>query len=271
MFKRYADTPLGQIHCRVWGNESGANAPDLVCLHAIPYSGLHFAAIAPLLAQGRRVICPDYPGYGGSDRWPGEASVERYAEAMLLCLDALPVSAKVDLLGFHTGCLVGPEMALQTPGRVRRLVLVDVPYFDPQQRASLKENVGSPPAIDRRLESLEPAWQTNVASKADHLSIDRSLELLAEQLRPGLGAHEGFTAAFSWAAEERLPRVTQPCMVVASASSLAEPSRRAATRLPAATLLENPELGPPVLDRGAGELAPAILHFLDETTHSKST
>jgi pimeloyl-ACP methyl ester carboxylesterase len=262
MIKRYADTQGGQVHCRIWP-AGAAQAPPLVCLHAIPYSGLHYATLAPLLAAGRRVICPDYPGYGGSDPLPGDASVERYAAAMLACLDGLGITGPVDLLGFHTGCLVGPEMALQAPQRVRRLVLIDVPCFDAATRREYLEATGHPPGYTAALESLDPAWRVNVASKLERLGMDRCLQLLAEQLRPGLAAHAGFRAAFEYPCDECLPRLAQHCLLIATKSSLAEATRAIAGQIAGSRLLELPELGPPVLETGAAELATACRAFLD--------
>lgn len=262
MIKRYANTQNGQVHVRTWQAE-GASAPPLVCLHAIPYSGLHFAVLAPLLLRGRTVICPDYPGYGASDAPAGEASVEAYAATLLDALGHLGFSGPLDLLGFHTGCLVGPEMALQAPERVRRLVLIDVPFYGPEQRQELLPSESLPPSYSADLDSLQPAWQRNVASKLGRQEMDRCLALLAEQLRTGQQAHAGFAAAYSYASDEFLPRVQQPCLVIATGSSLAEPSREAAQVLPKGTLLELPELGPPVLDTGAEPLAAACRAFLD--------
>ena len=48
MLKRYAETPSGQVHCRIWPGDV-PNTPPLVCLHAIPYSGLHYSVLAPRL------------------------------------------------------------------------------------------------------------------------------------------------------------------------------------------------------------------------------
>jgi pimeloyl-ACP methyl ester carboxylesterase len=263
MHKRYADTPDGQVHCRIWpGGE--ASAPPLLCLHAIPYSGLHFAALAPLLARERTVICPDYPGYGGSDPCSGRATVEDYATAMLACLDDLGVTGPCDLLGFHTGCLVGPELALLAPDRIRRLVLIDVPCFAADQRREFSVKTGEPPGYTAELDSLAPAWTTNVASKLGQLDMDRCLELLAEQLRTGLEAHAGFEAAFAYPCDERLPRLRQPCLLIATRSALAAATRSIAGQIPGARLLELPGLGPPALDAGAAELAAASRAFLDE-------
>ena len=132
--KRYVHTRQGQLHCRSWTPSTQAR-PPLLCLHAMPYSGLHFATLAPLLADRRQVICPDYPGYGGSDALPGAPTIPIYAGAVLDMIAALELSGPVNVLGFHTGCLVAAEMALQSPTMIGRLVLIDVPFFEPEIRA----------------------------------------------------------------------------------------------------------------------------------------
>jgi pimeloyl-ACP methyl ester carboxylesterase len=262
MEKRYVDSRQGQLHCRIH-TPAVVTGPPLICLHALPYSGLHFARLAPLLAIRRRVICPDYPGYGASDAGADNPTVEDYARAMLACIEGLGLDGAVDLLGFHTGCLVGLEMALQAPGRVRRLVLIDVPCFTPARRKQYLAELGKPPRFTGELASIQAAWDTNVASKMDQLPVDRCLELLAEQLRIGPRANAGFRAAFSYDCERRLPQVTQPCRVLATGSSLAEASRAAARLLPAASWRAFPEIGPPVLDAGAAALAGASLDYLE--------
>jgi pimeloyl-ACP methyl ester carboxylesterase len=67
MRKGYTDGPFGQIHWRMMDAVGEATMPDLYCLHPSPFSGLAYTNVMPMLAQNRRVIAPDYPGYGGSD------------------------------------------------------------------------------------------------------------------------------------------------------------------------------------------------------------
>ena len=65
----------------------------------------------------------NYPGYGGEPR-ASEATIETYAAAL-----SPKIPKGTPLVGFHTGCLVATEIALQKPG-VGQLILVDVPFFD---------------------------------------------------------------------------------------------------------------------------------------------
>ena len=103
----YADSRLGQIHRRI-KPATGSGTP-LVCLHPAPFSGIYFETIMPLLDIPGGIIAPDYPGFGGSDRIDGLPSIENFAAAMHDAID--DQTGPVDLLGFHTGCLVAVEMA----------------------------------------------------------------------------------------------------------------------------------------------------------------
>ena len=87
MRKGYTDGPFGQIHWRMMDAVAEATMPDLYCLHPSPFSGLAYTNVMPMLAQNRRVIAPDYPGYGGSDPFKAHPSIAEYAEAMLAVMD----------------------------------------------------------------------------------------------------------------------------------------------------------------------------------------
>jgi pimeloyl-ACP methyl ester carboxylesterase len=65
------DSRLGQVHCIVAGESSGV---PLLLLHPTPRSIDEYAEVLPLLARVRRVIVMDTPGYGCSDRVPGQPS-----------------------------------------------------------------------------------------------------------------------------------------------------------------------------------------------------
>ena len=267
MRRRYADTGLGQVHLRTLAPSGQASQPPLVCLHPIPYSGLYFTTIAPLLADRRAVIAPDYPGYGGSDAVTDRPSIADYAAAMLQALAPRDGQAwgPVDLMGFHTGCLVAAEMALARPERVGRIVMIDAPVFEAAERAAMYDRATAQPAITETLDSLAPVWDTNVAKRLGSMPLMRAFALFVEQLRSGGRAAHGFHAAFTYSGENRLHRLTGSVLVIATRSGLLEPTRRAARRIPGARLVERLDIERAVLEEGAQAIAADVLGFLNQS------
>lgn len=264
MLKRYLNLTGGQLHLRDTAASGPGDAPTLLCLHPLPYSGLFFDTVTPFLADGRRVLSPDYPGYGGSARGPAGCSIEHWAGTLDEALSCLDLPGPVDVLGFHTGCLVASELALQAPQKVRRLVLVDVPYFDATQRQRLLESHARAPTIDKDLHSIAAPWESTVASKLGAVGADRALAMLAEQLRTGTRVNEGFAAAFAYDCEAQMRQLSHPCLVLGTASSLLEASRRASGDIAGARFLACESVHPPAFESGAETLAKVILEGLAE-------
>lgn len=262
--KGYSDGPFGQLHWRMLVPEQKVTRPDLYCLHPAPFSGLAFTTIMPFLASGRRVIAPDFPGHGGSDRFRPDPGIADYAEAMEAVMEDLSGTAPVDIMGFHSGNLVAAEMAAENSGRVRSLVLIDVPAFDPQARARLQPAVAGRFAITADLRCLEKPWDLGMTKRVDSQGIDRSFEMFTEQLRHGAAMNAAFHAAFTYDVEGRLPLLSRPALILATQSGLLEATRRAAGLIPSARLVERLDIKRAVLDEAAEKTATEILHFLDE-------
>jgi len=140
-------SPYGKL----WVNRlASANQQDaakpaaLICLHPAPFDGSYFAEFAQHFDGKQDVWAPDYPGYGRSDPPAQLPSIDDYARALLSASEGqLPGAAEnpPHLLGFHTGCLVACEMAIQAPGRIGDLILIDVPYFTgTEQQEKYREN-----------------------------------------------------------------------------------------------------------------------------------
>lgn len=214
---------FGDIHARSLAAATPNAQPPLLCLHPSPHSGAFFDTVMPMLNAARMVIAPDYPGYGESTPTANEPSIADYANAMLDLLDALRAS-RVDVLGFHTGCLVGVEMALLNAARVRRLVLVDVPYFVGAERDEMYAESVKPKAADQ--------------------------------------SHRGFHAAFTYPSDERLPMLTTSTRVIATQSGLLEPTRVAAAAIPNARLVERLDISRPVFADNAEMIAAEIVGAL---------
>ena len=204
----------------------------------------------PLLNEHRTLIAPDYPGYGGSDPAPEPASVELYASAMLELLENYPVDGPVDILGFHTGCLVANEMALMAPASIRRLLLCDVPYFTADQQAALADKMAAPTILTGELDSLDPTWQFNVASRVGNVSMPRTINLLAEHLRAFPEDHQGFQAAFSYDCVGRFAALDADVVVLGTRSGLLDATHAAAAAIKDSTLVDVEDVTTAVFESG---------------------
>lgn len=255
----YLDWPHGQIHIREWGYDSDTSQPPLVCLHPAPYSGAYFETMAPLLAKNRHVIALDYPGYGGSTRLKTIPTIGDYAKATRATIKHLGLGSEaVDLLGFHTGCLVAVEASLQT--EINRLFLIDVPFFS-QEEAEKKLKLFGDKNLSPDFSDLEPTWQFNVTKRHGDIGLSRSFNLFVEQLRAGEHSNDAFQAAFSYPCESSFAKAAAAAYVLATQSTLLDPSRKAAATLPNGTLIECLDVTKAALELGAESLAKTLSEF----------
>jgi haloacetate dehalogenase len=109
--------------------EAGQGAP-LVLLHGFPQNGMCWGPVAPAFARHFRVIVPDLRGYGESDAPPDDAGHRAYAKRtmardMVGLLDALGIGRAM-VLGHDRGARVAYRLALDHPGRVARLGIIEV-------------------------------------------------------------------------------------------------------------------------------------------------
>ena len=96
----------------------------LVLLHAFPLNGRMFEPQMEAFSEGRRVIAPDFPGFGRSPRTPAQPDVRYYAEAVGGLLDRLGLE-RVVLGGVSMGGYVAFGCLRLFPRRISGLVLAD--------------------------------------------------------------------------------------------------------------------------------------------------
>jgi 3-oxoadipate enol-lactonase len=103
--------------------ERGRGEP-LVLIHGLGSSGADWALQVPALEGRCRLIVPDLPGSGHSAAPRGGTSIEGFARALWALCDHLRLE-RINIVGFSMGGAVGLEMALQRPGAVTRLGLIN--------------------------------------------------------------------------------------------------------------------------------------------------
>ena len=120
----WIDTDAGRIFAR-----SAGEGPPLVLLHGFPQSMVMWRRVAPLLARRFHVVVMDLRGYGWSsapDSNNGEAYAKRVmGEDVVRVMEALG-HVRFRLAGHDRGARVGYRLALDQPGRIEKLALLDI-------------------------------------------------------------------------------------------------------------------------------------------------
>jgi pimeloyl-ACP methyl ester carboxylesterase len=109
-----------------WGD---VGAPPVVCVHGLTRNGRDFDALAETLSRSHRVICPDLPGRGHSDRLddPMLYQAQHYVTALAHLLAW--VGSDVAWVGTSLGGICGMVIAAIDGSPINRLVLNDVGPF----------------------------------------------------------------------------------------------------------------------------------------------
>mgnify|MGYP006280015989 CR=1 FL=1 len=110
-------------------HRAGAGRP-LVLLHGYPQNHMCWEKVAPRLAETFDVIVPDLRGYGESDAPSDDSRHETYSKRTMAAdiaglLDVLGIG-RAHVLGHDRGWRVAYRMALDHPGRVDRLGIIEI-------------------------------------------------------------------------------------------------------------------------------------------------
>lgn len=254
--------------------ESAGDGEPVVTLHGLTATRryvVHGSRVLP--RAGWWTVAYDARGHGESD--PAE-SAEAYEYADLaadLCavLDGLEI-ARCALAGVSMGAHTALRFALESPDRVRALVLV-TPAFDGEPRGEREAWEGLADALDRDgvdgflstwgASDVSERWRKAALENArQRLERHRHLGAVADALRvvPGSRPFDGFDA---------LAAIEAPALVVGSRDE-ADPTHplaiaeRYAHELPGGELLVEDEGSSPLAWQGA-RLSRAIVEFLERS------
>ena len=116
------DLPTGRIHYRM-----GGAGDAVLLLHGFPQTHAMWGYIAPLLAQGYRVICPDLRGYGASHKPLDVAdySFREMARDPIALMDHLGID-RFHVVGHDRGGRTAHRMALDIPQRIKSITVMDI-------------------------------------------------------------------------------------------------------------------------------------------------
>ncbi len=112
------------------------DGPPVVMLHGEPtWSFLWRRVIPPVREAGFRVIAPDLPGFGRSDKPVdlGWYTYDRHTRSVAALLQDLDLR-DVTLVVHDWGGPIGLRIAVESPDRIARMVVLDTGLFTGQQR-----------------------------------------------------------------------------------------------------------------------------------------
>jgi pimeloyl-ACP methyl ester carboxylesterase len=212
------------------------DGPPVVFVHGLSGNWQNWLENLPRVAQERRTIALDLPGFGDSEMPAGEITIPHYGRIVDALADHLGLG-EVALVGNSMGGFVAAETAIQFPQRVERLTLVSA--------------VGITMAEMRR----EPvmAWGRIVTAMTARSAAERQMALLRPRIRHAVYApivrhpsriptdmlfemsqgagREGFMPALQamidYDYRDRLPEIEVPTLIVWGAEDMLVPVRDA--------------------------------------------
>ena len=120
------NVPVAETRFLVREHGEGDGTP-VVLLHGVPETSSAWDAIGPGLGVGRRVLCPDLPGLGGS-AYSGPYDVRSVMEQLMALLDHELPGQRIDLVGHDWGGSLALAMVGAHPDRFRSLVVANAPF-----------------------------------------------------------------------------------------------------------------------------------------------
>jgi pimeloyl-ACP methyl ester carboxylesterase len=182
--------------------EAGSGRP-LLLLHGFPQHWWEWRKVIPGLAEQFRVICPDLRGAGWTAAPTRGYTRDRLLADVVALLDTLGLDS-VHLLTHDYGALVGYQLCLRHPERVRRHLALSIPppyfEFDPGLVLAIVRHawfdilvpvpVLGPRLLGRGRQRL-PRWMLRHHSSTREAFTADDVELFVGQLREPSRARAG--------------------------------------------------------------------------------
>ena len=128
LFPGFASRTVSTEGARIFARVGG-EGPPLLLVHGFPETSAQWHRIAPKLAERFTVVVPDLRGYGWSSApasRDGDGYTKRAMGADLVALMDDLGFARFRFVGHDRGARVGYRLALDQPGRIERLALLDI-------------------------------------------------------------------------------------------------------------------------------------------------
>jgi len=261
--------------------DEGSGPQTLLFVHGL---GSYHKAWNPnvrALSAQYRCIAVDLPGYGDSDHFSGEYSMDFFAEVLAGFIEALGLES-VTLVGHSMGGQIAMHLALSSPGSLQNLVLIAPAGFElfSEQEKNWFAQVYTPAWVASATpDQIRQNFRINFFRMPEDvgLMIDDRIALIGQ---PGFEAYCAMIprcvqAMLNAPVLDRLPALALPTLIIFGAEDMLIPNRflhpgqrtlqiaeTGRDAIPGARLVMIPEAGHFVQWEKAATVNQAILDFL---------
>lgn len=203
--------------------EIGEGEP-IIFVHGIAGCWRNFLENLPYFGRSHRAIALDLPGFGDSPMPSWEITMANYGRLIHDFCERLGIDSVAALVGNSMGGFISTEAVIEEPDRFERLVLISaagISFAEMENRqvdAIGRIAKAALPLVSgvRRSYWTRPRGRQFAFGRVFRNPNRLRPELLAEQMRPGLGAPGFYDALVSiggYDTRERLPEIEIPTLI----------------------------------------------------------
>jgi pimeloyl-ACP methyl ester carboxylesterase len=136
--------------------------PTVVAVHGIPESSLAWRDVAAVVGDSARMLIPDLPGFGRSDKPANyDYSLARQSRLLEALLERVVPEAPIHLAVHDIGGPIGLMWAIRNPGRVASLLILNTTLFLELFRPPLPALISQIPVVGSRTVAAKLSRETD--------------------------------------------------------------------------------------------------------------
>jgi pimeloyl-ACP methyl ester carboxylesterase len=191
-------------------------APVVVLIHGVGLDRRSvWAPIERWLAGRFRVLSYDLPGHGESAPLAVELTLKTLSNHLISLMDDLHI-ARAALIGFSIGGMINRRVAMDHPGRVSALLILNAPHerepdLQAQAEARARESAGG---TDAAMESTLARWFTEDYRRDNKALVNEVRAVVKATHRDSFVAHHAVLAEGVTELVRPDPPITHPTLVM---------------------------------------------------------
>jgi 3-oxoadipate enol-lactonase len=205
----FADLPQVRIHYELSGDPSH---PPLILSNSLGANLSMWDAQAPVVAKQFRLLRYDMRGHRQSSSPPPPYSVGELAGDLLSLADFLGID-RFHLCGLSVGGMIGMTLALQSPARLRKLVLCNTaPKIGTEDSWNTRIETVRSKGMNEVARTTPARWFTPAFQASSPKVVDATMQILESLDREGYIG--GCCAVRDFDARDEVTKIRVPTLVI---------------------------------------------------------